>query len=80
MQKGAITTCERSPGDFVSQIFARPKKNSEKLILNLKQLNKFILYKHFKMEHFSLIINLVNKDDYFVSIDLTDAYFFHPNS
>ena len=80
LDKGAISQCNRSPGDFISQIFARPKKNSRRLrvILNLKYLNDFVQYQHFKMENLDCVINLVLKNDFFVSIDLSDAYFSIP--
>ena len=80
LKKGAISLCDRSPGDFISQIFARPKKHSKKLrvILNLRQLNTFITYEHFKMESINTIENLMSQDDFMVSIDLTDAYFSIP--
>ena len=80
LQKQAISPCERSPGDFISQIFARTKKGSDKLrvILNLRQLNKFVSYKHFKMESLDSIVNLVMRGDFFISIDLKDAYFSIP--
>ena len=44
LTKCAISACKRCEGDFISQIFTRPKKNSESLrvILNLKLLNKFV--------------------------------------
>lgn len=80
LQKGAISRCEHSPGEFISHIFARPKKNSDKLrvILNLKKLNKFVKYNHFKMETLDCVLQLVMRNDWFVSIDLTDAYFSIP--
>jgi hypothetical protein len=80
LKKKAISQCMRSEGDFVSQIFAIPKKGSDKLrvILNLKELNKFITYKHFKMENLDCVVDLILKNDFFVSIDLKDAYFSIP--
>lgn len=43
------TTC--CPGQFISNIFARPKRDgAHMLVLNLKNLNKHIAYHHFKME------------------------------
>ena len=36
---------------FVSGVFTRSKKDgSKRMILNLKRLNKFVDYKHFKIE------------------------------
>ena len=39
-----------TPGQFISSIFARPKKDGEyHMILNLKELNKYIKDYHFKL-------------------------------
>jgi hypothetical protein len=73
---GAISKCEPCDDQFVSTIFLVPKPNGRtRLILNLKQLNKFIDAKHFKLEDFRTIIKLVSKDCYMSTIDLKDAYF-----
>ena len=44
------------------------------MILNLKQLNQFTTYKHFKMEHFNIAAMMVMPDCFMGSIDLKDAY------
>ena len=62
--------------EFVSNIFLRPKKNGKfRMILNLKSLNECVEYHHFKMETLKSAINLVTKDCFFASVDLTDAYY-----
>ena len=81
LSKGAISCCQRSPGDFVSHIFARTKSSNPqkiRVIINLKKLNRFIKYEHFKMEHLDSVTDLVMKNDWFISIDLADAYFSVP--
>ena len=45
------------------------------MILNLKLLNCNVEYHHFKMETFKFAVNLVTRDCWFGSIDLTDAYY-----
>lgn len=76
LRKGVIQKCGHEPGEFISHIFARPKPNgSLRVILNLKELNQFLKYEHFKMEHLSQVLNLVYPLDWFCSIDLKDAYF-----
>ena len=45
-----------------------------RIILDLSKLNKFITYEEFKMDSIHTIVNMVKKDAYLVSIDLTDAY------
>lgn len=76
LAKGAIRECAHTKGEFVSNIFIRQKKSGGfRVILNLKKLNKFIRYEHFKMEHIDHVTDLVFKDDFMASIDLKDAYF-----
>ena len=49
--KAAIIDCERDKGGFISTIFTRQKKDGFlKTTLNLKHLNHYINYQHFKME------------------------------
>jgi hypothetical protein len=37
---------------FLSNVFATPKKDgSYRMILNLQQLNEFVVYQHFKMDN-----------------------------
>ena len=49
------------------------------MILNLKGLNRFIPYHHFKMDSFESALFLVSKNTYFGSIDLRHAYYSVPN-
>ena len=51
LYKGVIVESTHSQREFVSSIFLRLKKNGVdyRMILNLKELNKFIVYRHFKM-------------------------------
>ena len=73
---GAIERCDHEQGEFISHIFARQKSCGKiRIILNLKQLNQYLSYEHFKMEHLDYLQHLVNKDDWLGSIDLSDAYF-----
>ena len=74
-QKGAIRRAQPTAGQFVSCIFAVPKKDgSQRPVVNLKQLNQFVVKQHFKMEGIQLVRDLLRKGDYMVSIDLKDAY------
>ena len=51
LRKGTITPARASKDQFVSNIFLRPKKDGRfRPIINLKKLNQFIPYSHFKME------------------------------
>ena len=73
---GAIVPCSHEIGEFVSNIFSRKKSNGKvRVILNLKPLNQFLVYEHFKMEHIDFVSDLVQEGDWFCSVDLSDAYF-----
>jgi hypothetical protein len=53
-----------------------PKKDgSFRPVINLKKLNLFVEYHHFKQENLSFVLDIIQKNDYLTSIDLTDAYF-----
>lgn len=76
LEKGAIKVSSRCPGDFFSTIFVIPKKSGGfRPVINLKGLNRFLVYRHFKMEGAYLLKHLVRKGDYFIKLDLKDAYF-----
>ena len=47
-------------------------------VVNLKNLNWYIPYKHFKMEGLFLLKEILQKSDYMCKIDLKDAYFAVP--
>ena len=38
-------------------------------------MNLNVEYQHFKQEHLAFALDLIQKDDFLTSIDLTDAYF-----
>ncbi len=70
-----------SPVDsFISNQFVVPKKATGKYrpILNLKALNQFIRYEHFKMECLDNVKYLICRNDWLVKLDLQDAYFVVP--
>ena len=45
------------------------------LIVNLKGLNHYATYHHFKMDTLYPMLKLVEKDCYMVPLDLKDAYY-----
>ena len=80
LEKGAIEqVTDRKSGTFISNIFLRPKKDgSMRPIINLKELNKFVKYHHFKMETLKCALTLLRPNSFLASIDLKDAYFTIP--
>ena len=76
LSKGAIIPSFDEPGQFISTIFIVPKSNGKfRPVINLKFLNEFVTYEHFKQETFMVVLDLIQKNDFFTSIDLRDAYF-----
>lgn len=84
LDKGVIEIVEHSPGEFISNIFLREKRERGKyrMILNLKDLNEFVEYHHFKMDSLESALQLINKDSILASLDFKDAYYsvaIHPD-
>lgn len=83
LNKGAIEYSNWEEKQYVSNIFIVPKPNGRyRPIINLKYLNNFVYYEHFKQETFKIVLELIQEQDYFTSIDLQDAYFavsIHPD-
>ena len=79
LKKGIIVASTHEEGEFISNIFLRPKKDgSFRMILNLKELNNFVTYHHFKMESIHTCTQLMRPGCYMASIDLKDAYYSIP--
>ena len=47
-------------------------------VINLRPLNIFVTYIHFKMENISSLINILRPNNFIATIDLKDAYFTVP--
>ena len=81
LEKGAISEVQPSRDQFVSPLFLVPKKDgSQRPVINLKKLNQFVEYQHFKMEGLHLLKDLIQPQDYMIKVDLKDAYFSVPVS
>ena len=79
MEKGAIKVAAPRKDQFLGHLFLRPKKDGTfRPVLNLKKLNEFVRYEHFKMEGMSMVADLLVKDDWMIKIDLKDAYYCVP--
>ena len=73
---GALVIVSPSPDQFLSHIFTVPKKTPGefRIIFDLSILNLYIRKISFRMDNYHTIIALICKGDFFISIDLTDAY------
>ena len=66
-------------GILLSSLFLISKKGEgNRPVINLKDLNRFIPYKHFKMQGLHCPKYVLEKGDYMCKIDLKDAYFSVP--
>ena len=75
LKKGAIEEITDGSDGFICSFFCVPKKTGgHRPIVNLKPLNKFIVYEHFKMENLETVRFLVKKEDWFIKLDLKDTY------
>ena len=60
---------------FYSNVFMVPKKNGKfRLVINLKELNNYIIIPGFRMETVASVTAAVQPGDWAISLDLTDAY------
>lgn len=80
IQKQAIQFVPSNQGTgCVSTIFVIPKKGGgQRPVFNLKHLNQFVRYDHFKMEGIHMLRDLLKPNDFLAKIDLKDAYFTMP--
>ena len=79
LEKGAIQKVVPTQGQFLSNLFLVEKKDGGNCpVINLKNLNKFIPYEHFKMEGLHCLKFLLEQDDLLCKIDLKEAYFSVP--
>ena len=79
LSKQVICESRRERNDYLSNVFTRKKKDGAKrMILNLKQFNTHITYRHFKMESINQVIDIVRPNVYMASIDLKDAFYSIP--
>ena len=79
LDKKAICHSAVEKDQFISDIFLVKKKNGKfRPVINLRNLNKFIQYHHFKQENLGQILQSIGRNFYFTSLDLSDAYFSIP--
>ena len=74
--EGALIVVSPSEDQFLSHIFPVPKRTPGefRIIFDLSILNQFIRKLTFRMDSYGSIMALISRGDFFISIDLTDAY------
>ena len=76
LQKQVIKVVDHTKGEYISNIFVRPKKDGAfRMILNLEQVNECITYHKFKMSTLKSAVNLITPDCFMATIDWKDAYY-----
>ena len=79
LKEGAIVPSAPEPDQFISNTFLVPKpKDRFRPVINLKSLNQFVHYEHFKPETFPYVLELIQRNDFFTVLDLHSAYFSFP--
>ena len=79
LDKGVIEVSTPESGQFLSNVFVRPKKGGDyRFILNLSKLNEHVTYMHFKMDTIQSCIDLIQPGSFLASLDLRDAYYSVP--
>ena len=77
--KGVVVPCCHDTVEYFSPMF--PVFNTDesvRMILNLKDLNHFIKYLHFKMDSIHSVLHNVTPNCFMASIDLKSAYYSVP--
>ena len=77
LKNGTIRVVQPSPDQFISNIFpvAKRTKKDHRIILDLSELNDFVRKVSFKQDNLDTIIAMIQPGDFFVSIDIQDAYY-----
>ena len=79
LKKGAIMRTQPAQGEFLSNLFLVRKKDGDYCpVINLKMLNQFIPFLHFKMEGLSQLKRIIQEGDWMCKLDLKDAFFSVP--
>jgi len=60
---------------FVSTIFPVPKGPDDvRPVINLRDLNEYLVYEHFKMESLQSAVDLLQTNDYMTKVDIKSAF------
>ena len=76
LEKGTIREEIHCTNHFVSYLFLVLRKDGrQRPVINLKELNTFIPYKHFKIEGLHLLNKILQQGDYLCKSELKDLLF-----
>ena len=79
LEKGVIKRCKESRRQYVSPYFLTLKPDgTNRFILNLKRLNKFVQSFHFKYEDLKTATKLIGTGCYMITLDIKDAFLLVP--
>ena len=79
LRKRAISQIDHKKGEFISSLFLVEKKDGGQCtVINLKNLNFFVPYKHFRMESLNSLQFLLKKGDYITEVELKVAHYCIP--
>ncbi|XP_040178560.1 LOW QUALITY PROTEIN: uncharacterized protein LOC120912608 [Rana temporaria] len=75
ISKHAVIEVDPSSPGFLSNLFLVKKKGGGfRPVINLRDLNQHVAYRHFKMEGIHCLRDLLQPGDWLVKVDLKDAY------
>ena len=81
LKKGAVEQVCPRKDQFLSNIFIVKKKDGDnRPVINLKDLNHYIPFLHFKIESLQSLKTLLQKNEYMCKLDLKDTYLCVPHS
>ena len=75
-----VETPNHLEGELIRNVFLVEKKDrsGNPPVINLKHLNQFIPYQHFKIRGLHCLQNILKREDYMCKVHLKDAYFSVP--
>lgn len=75
LKLSVLERCEHVEGQYVSNIFLKPKANGKfRMILDLSDIKADLTYNHFKMESLQTAMDTMQRGGYIASLDLADAF------
>ena len=76
LKNGIVINIAHEEGEFISPIFLRSKPDgTNRVILNLKNLNQPLEYNHLKRETIHSVAHFIKQNYYLLKIDLKDGYY-----